>query len=946
MTNQRESRALELFERLLELEPDKHDAFLDEHCHDVAMRDRVLALLRADSHAQGLLDKEAEQHLADMAIGDMANTKAPEQVGRYRIVERLGEGGMATVYRAERVDADFEQTVALKLISPLHQTEHWQQRFIQERQILASLRHANIAVLLDGGITDEGQPYFAMEFVDGKPITEYCDQHRIGINGRLRLLLAVCDAVSYAHGNLIVHRDLKPSNILVDDNGLPKLLDFGIAKILSDEDTNRTRTSLRALTPDYAAPEQFVGSAVTTAVDVYALGGLLFELLSGSRPFARVSGSALDIEREIRQRGAPSFAQIAAGHTPQARAGIADARRVSWRRLIRTIDGDLEKIALKALRKEPERRYVSVEAMAADLRRYLDGLPVEARADTLGYRIRKFASRHPLGVPLGIAALAGLLATSGLALYQARQAETAAALARLEAAKANETRDFVTSLFEFAGPDKSLGEQLTARQLLDLGATRIDQQLANQPQLHGEMALLLANTYGQLGLYDTAQPLAQQAGELFASTGDEARRFDALLALARLNRQTGAFADAAALLEQAGALSGGADDAARSRLLIERGELNREQAQFEPARGDFEEALAINRARLAPARDIARDLYRLGTLEFSAGDSELGIDLLRQAATRLEISGSDKTTQFASIQHDIGVMLVQRGELDEARQALASARELRQRLLGTEHPDLAATLKELAGIARQQGANDEAESLYLEALSINESMLGGEHAETANNLNSLAVFYRGLNRLEVSLEYAQRAVAGATRAYGPRHPTVGIMTINVGSMQRALGQLGAALESSNEGLAILVGTLGEEHHLAGVARNALAGVQHDMGNLAEAEPNYRKALEIFEATAGPKHPNAVSILNGLGRLLVDAGRYAEAEASYRRAVEVAVEALPPEHPNIATVQIGVAHVSALTGRCEEAERLYAKYGSVAAPAQTVVASIEKCRDTL
>ena len=562
MSNDLDREALNVFEQLLDLGPDERERYLKEDVQEGVLRDRVRALMRADERAQGLLDKEAGEHLADMAIDDVVDAPLPEKIGQYRIVRRLGEGGMATVYQAERTDADFEQTVALKLISPLRQTEHWQQRFIQERQILASLQHPNIAVLLDGGITDSGQPYFAMEYVSGKPITEYCDANQLDVNARLTLLLSVCDAVSYAHSNLIVHRDIKPSNIMVDDNRQPRLLDFGIAKILSEEETSRTQTSMRALTPDYAAPEQFIGGVVTTAVDVYALGGLLFELLSGSRPFGRVSGSALDIEREIRHRGAPTFADSSTDLEAAEREKIALRRGLSWRRLLRTINGDLEKIALKALRNEPERRYASVDAFATDLRRYLDGLPVQARADTLSYRIRKFASRHPLGLPLGIVAVLGLLATSGLALQQARQAE-------LEAAKANQTRDFVTSLFEFAGPDKSLGEQLTARQLLDLGSTRIDQELADQPQLHAEMLLLLANTYGQLGLYDTAKPLARQAQELFTATGDRLRRFDALLTMARLHRQTGEFAESASLLSSATALLGNRRNAAHSTLSVE-----------------------------------------------------------------------------------------------------------------------------------------------------------------------------------------------------------------------------------------------------------------------------------------------------------------------------------------------------------------------------------------
>lgn len=930
MTGRVEQQALELFEQVLDLGESERDAYLDAHCDSGHLRERVDALLAADARAEGLLDKGADEHLAMMAFTAAPSPGMPERVGPYRIIERLGEGGMATVYRAERTDTDFQQTVALKLISPLRQTQHWQQRFVQERQILASLQHPNIAALIDGGISDDGFPYFAMEYVSGVPITEYCDEKRLGVRARLRLLLSVCDAVSYAHGKLIVHRDLKPSNILVDAGGRPKLLDFGIAKILSTENTDRTRTTLRALTPDYAAPEQFTGKSVTTAVDVYALGGLLFELLCGNRPFARVSGSALDIEREIRDRGAPSFAQVAAATDLRARDRIADARRTTWRRLQRSLHGDLENIVLKALRKEPERRYSSVEALATELRRYLDGLPVHARADTLGYRLKKFVSRHPVGAPLGLAAGVALLLTSGVAVYQARQAETAAALARLEAAKANETRDFITSLFEFAGPDKSLGEQLTARQLLDLGATRIDQELANQPELHAEMALLLANTYGQLGLYDDALPKAEQAVSLYASTSNDAQHINALLALARMQRQTGAFTDSSSTLERAESLLATADASARSALLVERGELFREQASFAPARAAFEEALAIDRERVAPAADIARDLYRLGTLEFSAGDNNRGLDLLRQAATRLSESGLENTTQYAAIQHDVGVMLIQRGDLDQAKTILETTRELRQRLLGSKHPDLAVTLKELAGIARQQGASDDAEQLYLEALTINEAMLGSEHPETSRTLNSLAVFYRGLGNDELALEYAERALAGARNAYGPRHPTVGLMTVNVGSMQRMLGQLDAALQSTNAGLGILVTALGENHHLAGVAYNALAGVQHDLGEQSSAEQNYRKALDIFSATAGENHPHTVSILNGLATLLVDAGRLEEASAAYALAVDIGTKALPPTHPNLATVQLGVARVAALSGRCDEAHRLLQQYGPVAA----------------
>lgn len=943
MSDAIEQQALELFETLAELESDERAERL--RALDAEVRPRVEALLRADARAEGLLDRGADEHLADMAVADGARREPPETVGAYRVVERLGEGGMADVYLAERRDADFEQQVALKLISPLRHTEHWEQRFVQERQILASLQHPNIATLYDGGISDEGRPYFAMEFVDGLPITEYCDNQRLTIRARLRLLLAVCDAVRYAHGNLIVHRDLKPSNILVDTQGQPRLLDFGIAKILSDEDgaadSSRTQTSLRALTPDYAAPEQFVGGPVTTAVDVYALGGLLFELLCGRRPFARLASKAVDIEREVRERGAPAFSRATAEMAEGERERIAAARGLSWRRLTRSIEGDLENIALMALRPEPERRYATVDALAADLQSYLDGQPVKARADTVSYRLRKFASRHPVGLPLGALAAVALVAASTVALLQAREAETAASIARLEAARANETRDFVTSLFEFASPDKSLGEQLTARQLLDLGAARIDQQLAGQPLLQAEMSLLLANTYGQLGLYETALPLATGAAETYAENELDNERRKALVSLARLYRQAGDFAASDERLAAAAALRGSNLDSA---LLVERGELLREQAAFDDARSAFEAALALDRERLAPPTDVARDLYRLGTLEFSVGDSEQGLDLLRQAAAVLDDNGGADSTQFASIRHDIGVMLIQRGELDAAREVLESVLARRARLLGDRHPDVAGTNKELAGIARQQDRSEDAERLYLTALEINEAMLGPSHPETANTLNSLAVFYRGLGNDSLALEFALRALTGARAAYGDSHPTVGLMTVNAGSMQRMLGQLDDALASTQQGLDILRGVLGEEHQLAGVAYNAVAGVQHDRSEHAPAEANYRRALDIFEKTAGENHPHIVSILNGLGTLLVDVNRLGEAEAALRRAADIAQGALPPAHPNTAIVQVGLARVAALTGRCDEAERLLGEYGAVAAAPATAARAAVARRD--
>ncbi len=903
MSATRDEAALRLFEQLADLEAVEQRRVLEEEVADPVLRRQVEVMLAQDESEDGVLDAPAAQRLAE--LGDAsASAPLPEKVGPYRIVDRLGRGGMAVVYRAERADGEFEQTVALKLILPEHTDSAWQERFLQERQLLASLNHPNIAQLLDGGVSDDGSPYFALEYVDGQPITDYCDGQSFSIESRLRLMLSVCDAVSYAHRNLIVHRDLKPSNILVDRDGLPKLLDFGIAKLTTDAGPALTQTGQRALTPEYAAPEQFRGEPVTTATDVYALGVLLYELLLGRRPFVSESQSPVDMERQVLEQRPPSWSQVTGAYDAAERASIAAARQTSWNRLGRRFLGDLEKVVTKALRKEPERRYPSVQALADDLRRFLENLPVQARADSNMYRASKFVSRHRAGVTLGALAAAGLVISTAFALIQAREA-------RLEAQKANETKEFLASLFEYASPDKSLGERLTARQILDLGAIRVNRELAEQPELKAELQYLLADTYVQLGLYEAAEPLA-------ASAAGETNDLDTRLLMARIQRLQGDFEGAGALLD---AVDAPTDPAARVNLLLEKGELAREQARYEEAHELLGRALQLDRQRNAPAAELARVLYRLATLRVNEGKNDEALAFLQDARELLENAGARDGTQYATVGHDMGVLLIQSGELEQAREILSGVRDQRLQLLGDSHPDLAGTIKELAGIARLQGQSDQAESLYLRALSIYEAMLGPDHPETANALNSLAVFYRGRGENETALGYAERALESATFNYGAAHPTIGVMTMNVGNMQRAVGQLEQARTSIERALEIILGSVGDSHHLAGVVRNALADVQQAMGDTESAEENFRQALSVFGAASGEQHPHMMNIHAGLARLLLEEGRLDEAETQFRVAISVGEVALPADHPNAAIVWLGLARTLAKAGNCAEAQSI-------------------------
>jgi serine/threonine protein kinase len=516
---ERWQRLMPLLDEALDLPSEARAAFLADT--DPALRADLAALLAADEEAGDFLDDSASDWAATLIEELERATAEPTLdegalVGPYRIVRTLGQGGMGTVYLADRADGQFEQRVALKLIRPGMGRHEILRRFLQERQILARLQHPNIARLLDGGITNEGQPYFAMEFVDGQPITEYCDAHQLGIDERLGLFRSVAEAVAYAHLNLVVHRDIKPSNILVTADGIPKLLDFGIAKLLHETDSEdtliETQAGLQVMTPEYAAPEQVRGDAVTTATDTYALGVALYELLTGHRPYYFEHRSPAEIERVIcnqpparpstvvvRSEDAPQSDGSTAKITPEA---ISAARAMPVRRVRRRLSGDLDTILLQALRKEPHRRYANAEALVEDLRRHHEGHPVRARKDTVGYRVGSFVRRHRAGVATTVVVAVLLLAGLGGSLLQMQATER-------EAAQNEAVKDFVVRLFD--APPDDMNRALAASDLLARGAVRAQTEWAGRPAEQADLLALLGTLSAQQGLHEQAQTLHEQA---------------------------------------------------------------------------------------------------------------------------------------------------------------------------------------------------------------------------------------------------------------------------------------------------------------------------------------------------------------------------------------------------------------------------------------------------
>ncbi len=647
------------------------------------------------------------------------------RVGPYRIQRLLGHGGMGTVYLAVRVD-EFEKLVAIKILKRGLGTKEVVRRFRHERQILAGLEHPNIAQIFDGGTTEEELPYFVMEYVEGEPIDRYCERYRLSIRERLELFRKVCSAVHQAHQHLIVHRDIKPGNILVGAEGEPKLLDFGIAKPLDASASSSsvlTASGIRPMTLKYASPEQIEGETITTASDVYSLGVVLYELLTGRWPYPAQGDKWLDLANAIRQRPPrrPSTAIDLTTPEPPTTAGAETSNR---RSLKRRLTGDLDSILLTALAKRPEHRYPSVEQLSADVGRHLAGSPIHARKHTFAYWAGKLLRRHKLEAALAALVLAAILAFSAVTIHLWNRA-------LLERERAEEVADFLVELFQAPSPDEAKGEEITARQILDRGKQHIREYRGSQPRLYARLASTMAEVYYRLGHYRAAQALLEDAlSDLRDHLGGEA---DPQLArvindLAVMFWAQGRFSEAETHFQESLAMLievHGDDAAELLDTLNNLGTLARERGTLEETEGYYRRALAILEKVVPPMpQQVAMSRFLLGTLLLES-DSEAAEALLRQAlATRIQLFGSENTSVAFAL-NNLGISLQAQGRSAESETTYREALEIRTRLLGERHPDVAATQVNLASLLVSVGEFEAAERLGREALeSLKESKPG------------------------------------------------------------------------------------------------------------------------------------------------------------------------------------------------------------------------------
>ncbi len=777
------------------LPPDERAVYLEALADDKPeIHQQVVALLEAEEGSPSFLEEGLDGMFGDDApLPADAPLAAGEGLGPYRIIKEVGKGGMGLVYLAERNDGQFEQQVAIKVLRSDGLTDAGVQRFLLERQVLATLSHPSIARVFDGGVLDDGRPYLVMEYVEGEPITAYSDRHRLSVRERLQLFTAVCDAVQHAHRNLVVHRDLKPSNILVTAEGHIKLLDFGIAKLLTateeEDGPSLTRTGAHLMTPEYAAPEQVKGQGITTATDVYALGILLYELLTGCRPYDGQERSPYEVmqlvcEREpTRPSTAISF--VVRGERKGADDASADelaaARSTRRRSLQESLKGDLDAIILYALRKEPSHRYSSVQALADDVRNHLQGHAVHARRHSFGYKAKKAVQRHKWAIAAAVVITLLLVGYATTVTYQAAALAEQRDRATQEAERAEQVAGFLQELFVSTDPfgqaSATAGAMdLTARDVVDRGARRL-QQLENRPLLQANLQRIIGTVYVNLGQYAAAAPLLEAAEQQYATVPSEAAasgRIETMQMRANMWIREGRYAAAEQHLRQAMDHVVEAESLDGEQRRAKSWSIRSTQGLLQSERGAVEAAVATYQALLNEPDIASSPLYQtithnlamaLGTL----GRHEEALPLHEESLTYLleHPDEPELQTTIASVKMAKAFTLQRMGKLERADSLHQEALATRQEILGDRHPHVASSLVRIGMIRAAQGRGAEAEALGREGYDILSDYLPEDHWQlhAAQGVQGLGLMVQGQVREGYPL--IQQAHANFEATLGP-----------------------------------------------------------------------------------------------------------------------------------------------------------------------------------
>jgi serine/threonine protein kinase/tetratricopeptide (TPR) repeat protein len=858
IVDDRWERLQDLFSRAVELPENEREAFVaGETGNDKDLRDELLELLACDTGRSTGPLTHALGAAIDATTRDRRKALVGRIVGNYKLVSILGHGGTGTVYLGERADRQYSAQVAVKIVDNATIHGDLGMRFRAERQILASLNHANIARLLDAGETGDGQPYLVMEYVHGEPVDRYCDRQQLDLNARLKLFLEVCNAVQYAHQNLIVHRDLKPANILVTAEGSPKLLDFGIAKLLDTGEAQAmialTRMNDRLLTPEYASPEQILGRQVTTASDVYALGVVLYELLTGLRPYTvPTSASQLELERSIcisdPQRPSTSVKR-SIDYEPRegesSIAAIALARNSSPDRLHKRLLGDIDSIVMRALRKEPQHRYGSVEQLAADVRRYLSREPVVARQGNWLYYSQRFVRRHTFGVTAG-----GLfiLVIIGFAIAMSIQAQRIAAerdKAENESQSAQAVSDFMIGVFSAADPYDTLGKEKTARQLLEESGKQVRSDKGMRPEVRARLLASIGRAFRRSGDPERSLSFLEDAVHLRRQmpNGGGLAAAEDMSELAVTLRTLGDFDASSKVIREAMALCEQIDQRKTptyATLLMNRGRLEQQLGDTVGARRSYEQSLALNRLVRGPNdHEVAVVLLELSLVFMWMDDTPAVERAARQAVDIFRLTAPDLHPDRVLAETRLGEALLMQNRVDEASVLFERSLDNQRVLFGTNSRQVAEVLDSLSQIRRAQGQLAESEQFAAEALSSMVNAMGAEHGYTP---------------------YFRTAYAAVL-------------------MRR--GKYPEAEKELRHSLDTLAKTRPADHQYVCSAEHLLGEVLLETNRLTDAEAMLTAAMNRWKRTDAPAWRSARSA-SALGEVLYRQGRMREAETYLTR----------------------------------------------------------------
>ena len=846
MDAERWQRLSPLLDALLELDPVARAERLSElRADDAELADQLTELIA--------LEEGHEDFLSEPLVAPQNTGMRPGvEVGTYRLESLLGEGGMGQVWLASRADGLYQRRVALKLLRPGLADTNLRTRFTRERQILARLAHPHIARLLDAGISRDGLPYLALEYVEGEPITDYCRNQRTPLDKRLRMFQQICDAVSHAHANLIVHRDLKPSNIMVTPAGDVRLLDFGIAKLLDSNDVplpEQTRTGARAFTLHYAAPEQVRGEPVTTMTDVYSLGVVLYELLTDSKPYRLKRQTDAEWEEAILAADPLRPSQAVLRYVD---ADDAEVDPNSVRRLARQLSGDLDNIVLKTLSKRPEQRYPSVEALSLDLQRFEAGRPVLARAQSLRYRFNKYVARHRWALATAALVTLVLSAALGIVAWQAREAVG-------EASRAQAMQDFMVGLFESARGTPE-GEALDLRGLLDASVIRGTRELARQPRARAELFGVIARMRTSLGDYNEARALLDRQASIIASTDDdipESLRLESITQRGKVLRLLAQPRECAALMQP------GLDLARReqaqlpnqaSEFYSELGRCRQANGERQGARQLFERSLALRREMLENSDVVeVENLMDLASLQADAGQSRQALQGFEQARRRLQQSVGDRHPLQVEISRNLAALRHDLGQLNDAERDAKEALAIALEVNGGQHPATLAVRRQLAAFHIEQGQYVQAQIELEQLRNVLTPRLGADHSDLTGLHSSLGLIAWERGDVDRALSELEYAVA-ISRKHLDRGRLAEALFAQA-TVLHATGRNTMARILLDEIRALRVTEFGAEHGLVGDTERLLGDVEIALDQRDRGLDHLQRAVSLTRKSYGERHPN-------------------------------------------------------------------------------------------